>query len=151
MAFVDISLELTSDGYYDIFPSENGDIRTTEGFDTTILLSLFLERRADSSEMAPAERRRGWWGNVIADNEGFEVGSKLWLLEQSRMTQKAINNSEDWAQESVDWFVEDSILRSVSAESIQQSTDALLIEVTLVRFDSKTETRLYNAWEATAV
>jgi len=48
---------------YDINIDAQGDIETADFFDTSILYSLFGERRANKDEIVDASLRRGWIGN----------------------------------------------------------------------------------------
>ncbi len=91
---------------FDITIDENGDITADDSFDTSIFASLFSDRRADSSQIAPSELRRGWNGDVNSTLDGYLFGSHLWLLNQARLTQDTINKARDYAQTALqDWII----------------------------------------------
>ena len=75
---------------YDLQIDSNGDILTDDFFDTSLLVSLFAEQRATPSEMPESHRRRGWIGNE--STPGFEIGSKLWLYSQARVTRTLLSD-----------------------------------------------------------
>jgi phage gp46-like protein len=53
----------------------------------TLALGLLLtdrwaepgERLPDADAPRPSGDRRGWWGDALAEEEGFRLGSRLWL------------------------------------------------------------------------
>ena len=96
----DILLEQDEDNIYDI-SFENGDFKLTDGFDTAIVLSLFTDARADSSEVSEPILRRGWIGNEQNENEDDNFGSKIWLLEQARTNEDTSNRSTTYSQDAL--------------------------------------------------
>lgn len=145
-----IDLALTQDGRgnFDIGINPlTGDFLLTDGFDTALVMSLFCERRADASEVPTAELRHGWWGNTVGP-EGFEIGSKLWLLDQARKTQATLNKAIDYARDSLQWLVTDGHLVSVDV-SAEFTVRGITLNIKLNRSNSATETRSYELWENT--
>ncbi len=149
MAKVDITIKKRgSDELYDIDFDSEGDIETTEGLETAVILSLFGEKRASASDVASAESRRGWWGNLLNQVEDYQVGSKLWLLEQARLTQETINSSRTFAQEGFQWFIEDNLLDNVLVKT--NFTDSgIKINIDLLRAQNKVFSKSYDLWENT--
>jgi len=86
MAFFDVSLKLGTDNIHHFEIDESGDLKHDESFDSFINVSLFSDRRANESEMQQPEKRRGWEGDEFLNLNDYLIGSKLWLLEQSRNT-----------------------------------------------------------------
>jgi phage gp46-like protein len=154
---VDIKLINVSDsvdlvGYYDIEIAADGDVSKEQGFDTNIIMSLFCERRATREEVLEPLLRRGWWGNTNADEEGFEIGSKLWLLEQAKLTIGNVNLAQQYAQDSLNWLVTDDFIDSVNVTSTptySSNTPNISIRVDLIRKDNKTEYKYFDVWEET--
>lgn len=147
---IDIALRQNANGVYDIRVADNGDLETVRSFDTAIILSLFLDRRASASEVPRGSGRRGWVGNVILDNDDFEFGSKIWLYEQSRLTESIRINFEDAIREAVQWFIDDAHASSINITSrlIAESTG---LEFTLTFFITPdvVETRQFIFWTNT--
>lgn len=127
---------------FDIAIDANGDIETADQLDTAIKMSLFCERRAAASEMPAPELRRGWIGNEATP--GFEIGSKLWLYEQARLTQTNLNGIETEALAGLNWMLEDGIALDVQAE-----TSPTELAVTLERPNSEVSTIYYKLWQGT--
>ena len=111
--FIDVKCVERSDGFYDIEFGEDGDFELDNTFETAINMSLWCERRASQSEVAKPLNRRGWIGNELNDNPGFEYGSKLWLLFQAKATQDNKNFAIDYTKSSLQWFIDDRWLQDV--------------------------------------
>ena len=113
----DIQLTRQSDGIYDISLNDDGDIAQCTDLMTGILMSLLTDVRAAASEVPSPQLRRGWWGNLLNDDKDDEVGSKLWLLDQSRRTQDTLNKAENYITDSLKWLVTDGYVSKVSVSA----------------------------------
>lgn len=143
----DIEFKQTSEGYYDLSLDESGDFSKTNSFDTSILLSIFCERRATVTEVPISFRRRGWIGNI---DRPVEYGSKVWLLEQSRLTNSTVNIARDYLRQALQWLIDFGYLKEILVETDRDLTrNALLANITLVRFDDKVEHKNFVLWENT--
>ena len=142
----DVVIKQTDAGYYDIDFTADGDIETSESLDTAILMSIFTEQRASASEMPESGRRRGWQGNE--STPGFQMGSKLWLFEQSKITRNNLSQIGTTVTEALKWMVEDSIAISATAVGFFRN-GITQVEVTLSRPSSPVEKQLYEIWNNT--
>lgn len=146
MSSVDIALD-KSKGYYDI-SFTNGDFTLTDGFDTSLIMSLFCERRAAASEVPAPELRRGWWGNLLNEVIGFEIGSKLWLLYQERNTQDVLNNAINYVQECLQWFIDDDYLDNVNVTG-ERKEESISINIELLRNQNIVYSKSFDLWQLT--
>ena len=98
---------------------EAGDLARETTLQTAVLLSLFTDRRATSDELARfgGDDARGWWGNELAEVEGDEFGSKLWLLAREKVVPETLNRAREYARQALAWMVEDGVAASVSVEA----------------------------------
>lgn len=145
----DILLEKQSDGTFDI-TFENGDFKSTDGLDTAIIMSLFVDKRATEDEMPDASLRRGWIGNELNSNIDYEIGSKLWLLDQSRVVQKTVNDSESYVADGVSHFIDDSIAKQIDVSSTSSGSN-IEINIEFTRDDNQIENKQYLLWENTSI
>jgi len=146
---IDIDVKSTDRGDFDIFIDPlTGDLATTEGFDTSLKMSLFEERRADRTEVVPAENRRGWWAAELSDPQGFEIGSKLWLLDQARLNQETLNKAIDYTRTALQWLVDDLHLNEVRVTGELQK-DTIILTIDLLRDGARTESFSFDIWQAT--
>ena len=143
----DAVLAADSTGLYDFSLDASGDILTEDFFDTSILMSLFCERRAIASEMPASHLRRGWIGNE--STPGFEIGSKVWLYEQARLTRATLNGINSVIKEALQWMIDDNIALEVAASSTLSRNNSITVEVTITRPNSKVEKRYFELWENT--
>lgn len=108
---------------YDI-AFDAGDIKTIEGLETAAVLSLFTDARADKSETAKTTRRRGWLGNATMFTDGHEIGSKLWLLEQARLTDETEKNLQTYVSNCFAWMLKDRLIRSFEVTTGKENQQA---------------------------
>ena len=132
-------------GFYDFSLDANGDIDTKDFFDTSILYSLFGERRASADEVVEAPFRRGWIGN----DPDFENGSKLWLFEQARVTRENLNRIEDEAIKALSWLVTDGYAVAIDDVIVTISNGAIFLNLTIRRSRDKITREFFILWETT--
>ena len=123
----------------------NGDIDTEDFFDTSILYSLFGERRASPDEVVDARLRRGWIGN----RPEFENGSKLWLFQQARLTRDILNRIADEAERSLQWLVNDGLAVAINDVSANVSKGRVVLDITIRRSRDKVDRRFFTLWDNT--
>lgn len=133
---------------YDLTLDDDGDILTDDFFDTSLIVSLFVNRRASESEVLLPEKRSGWIGNEFTP--GFEIGSKLWEFEQARLTLETINDMVSVVEEGLQWLIDDDLAVSVAA-SVTPSNGKVLLTVIITRTNSKVEKRLFDLWDNSGV
>lgn len=134
-----------SSGFFDFTLDDDGDIKTADFFDTSLLYSIFGERRASPDEVVDPERRRGWIGN----SDDFENGSKLWLLSQARLTRSTLNSIEDEAEKALEWLVDDELAVSLDEVVATLSNGRVLLDITIRRTRDKVDRKLFTLWENT--
>jgi len=140
---IDVATQL-----YDINIDAQGDIETADFFDTSILYSIFGERRANKDEVLDARYRRGWIGS---EGKDFENGSKLWLFEQSRITATNLARIADEVKKSLQWLVDDGFAVSLIVESVTVDTkrNKLVLALDIRRSADKVERRFFDLWDNT--
>ena len=148
MSFVDILLRKNTEGYYDL-DFDNGDLYSTDGFTSALLMSIFCERRATPSEVAPPEKRRGWWGNAFLGFTDFEMGSKLWLLSQARADQNSLNNSITFTNNALEWLVDDKYIDKVNVSAEYDEQNKLLLAIQLLIGQDIVLNKGFKLWQNT--
>lgn len=142
---LDLSLAQDEECIYDIQIDADGDLKSTNSFDTAILMTLFCERRADQSEIRDVSKRRGWWGNTLSQVKGFEIGSKLWLLSQARKTQDTLNSAITYLQDAFSWFVTQGYANNVAVSGFINQ-DGITVNIIIYVGKDSTSTAYYNSW-----
>ena len=145
---IDIELIQDEQGYFDI-DIESGDLKSEDGFDTAIYISLLTDARAPESKVAQPEHRRGWVGNSVSPVEGREIGGLLWLAEQRRLTIDTLNEVIDYAQKSLNWFVEDGLAKKVETTGEIIPRTGIELTVTITSFAGIVTNHYVQLWEVT--
>lgn len=128
------------------FVMEDGDIKSADQLDTAILVSLFSDKRAEPYEIVLPQLRRG---SVIDLETPDDVGgSKLWLLEQARLTSETVAKATTFARSALQWMVRDLIATTVTAESRISQGDLNLL-ITVMKPNSRSETAFVALWDGT--
>jgi phage gp46-like protein len=98
---------------------DSGDLARETTLQTAVLLSLFTDRRATADELARfgGDDARGWWGDELAEVEGDEFGSKLWLLAREKVLPETLNRAREYARQALAWMIEDGVASSVAVEA----------------------------------
>lgn len=90
----------------------DSDLASDPGLETAVLLSLFLDRRAEPDDVPPSgdpADRRGWWADQFSDVEGDRIGSRLWLLAREKATTETALRAKEYCLEALAWMVQDAV------------------------------------------
>ncbi|MBI4800440.1 MAG: phage GP46 family protein [Desulfarculus sp.] len=114
----------------------DGALLQDESLVTAIILSLFSNRRAKADDQLPFNDgdRQGWWGDLVPPVEGDQIGSRLWLLWREKSISLNLNRAREYAQEALQWLIDDGHARQVvvEAEETRRGVLGLKVVVTLV-------------------
>ena len=113
-----------------------GALAQDDGLVTAIIISLFSNRRARADDQLPAggNDRQGWWGDLLPPVAGDQIGSRLWLLRREKTTPQTLNRAREYAQEALQWLVDDGQVSQVEVETEETRRGVLgmLIKVILL-------------------
>jgi phage gp46-like protein len=140
-------------------PLLGGDIRIRsadlEGDDslyTAVVISLFTDRRARADDPLPAGAgtdRRGWWGDLLSDDELDEIGSRLWLLGREKTVPEVLARAREYCAEALQWMIDDGLVDAVQIEVERQGLDRLAIGIGIKRPDGSAIDWTFDyLWEA---
>lgn len=134
-------------GPADLVVSGN-DLVQDATFETSVVITLGTNARADDSDVLPrtVNTRGGFWGSTLL---GFELGCKLWLLEQSKLDQSTASLAEQYVIEGFDWMIEDGIASEVTCTATIAGANRLDLVVGIFRPAlSDVEFSFYVNWES---
>lgn len=113
------------------------DLDPDAGLETAVLVSLFTDRRAKEDDVLPDSNnldRRGWWGDLGSPKvEGDQIGSRLWLLGREKTLESVLTKAKKYAEESLNWMIEDGVVKSIEVEVERQGPIGLDRLALLVR------------------
>lgn len=126
---------------------EAGDLVAEDSLRTAVILSLFLDRRANDDDILPndSDDRRGWWADTVApmtdygigggSASGDHIGSRLWLLSREKQLAGVLERARHYAEEALAWLVEDGVATAVQVTATNPRQGWLVLEVTVTLSD----------------
>jgi phage gp46-like protein len=135
-------------GYFDFDIATNGDFVTTQGLDTALLMSIYVDKRAEPSEVPAPSMRRGWWGNLVGNYVNYQIGSKLWLLIQARKDNVTLNLAKTYTYDCLQWLIEDQLATRIEVSDYFLN-DALLLKINIYKGQSIIFSNAYTLWNNT--
>jgi phage gp46-like protein len=112
------------------------DLERDDGLETAVIISLFTDRRAEPDQVPPelpSDDLRGWWGDVAPQVEGDQTGSLLWLLYREKQTNQTLARAQQYAEEALEWIVEDQIAERVTVAASYYAVGWLLLVIDIYR------------------
>lgn len=143
----DILIRANSDGLYD-FVIEGNEFASAGGFETAIPVSLFTDARAPAALVSEPRYRRGWIGNLMTAATMRQLGSILWVLDQSRITQERLNVARLAAQDAFQWMIDDGVALNVFVDVTQTASTGFIITIQITD-TSNVVSRYQTLWRAT--
>jgi phage gp46-like protein len=124
------------------------DVERDAGLRTAVILSLFLDRRAEDGDALPGGTdRRGWWADEFAEVRGHKIGSRLWLLERAKPSEW-VALAAGYAEEALAWMVEDKVAERVTATAtVTGERKDLVVEIYRPQQKEPTRFRFEGAWQ----
>ena len=125
-------------------------LRQDDGLATLVLQILFTDARADPSDVLPdgTNDRRGWIGDTFADEPW---GSKLWLLDRSKLTTDVRNKAVTYAQTALDRHLKPDYAKLVTVTGSIPQFQMLQLDIAITRPDgSEMSISIKQRWEAQA-
>jgi len=120
-----------------------GDLRPSEALVSAALASLFTDRRAEESDLEnPDQDPRGYWAESPSDR----WGSRLWLLERSKLSTDTLKLAEDYALEALAWMKVAGVASNIRATATRDASGLLALEIRITR---DTRPRWESAWKGT--
>jgi phage gp46-like protein len=109
-----------------------------------VVVALGTDRLARSDDTLPVigdTNRRGWWGDLdaAAIRDGWPIGSRLWLLQRSKITGaearqgSTVARAEDYTREALQPFVQKGVASKVSVVGERSSVEGITVNATLYR------------------
>ena len=112
-----------------------------------VIISLFTWRRADPDDVA--EHPMGWWGDTYPTVQNDRIGSRLYLLQRTTLTNKTVELARGYLEQALAWLKEDGVVSRISINVQRRGTDMLTAEVTLYRNDGNSQLITFDdLWSA---
>lgn len=116
---------------------EDGDI-ARDLLRDAVLISLFTWRRATDDDQVPeGAARQGWWADPT-------LGSRLWLLKRSALTQKLLSTARQYCEEALAWLVTEGLAASIAVAVERRGKAGLAIGVSITRPHAPRDLKRYD-------
>lgn len=105
----------------------NNDIEIDSSFRTTIIVSLFTNRRITERENNDNYTDlQGYWGNN-------DFGSKLWTLKRSKTTEATRLKAVAYAKQALQWMIDDGLCSKIDVRGYYVGIDRLNLEIDITK------------------
>ena len=126
---------------------DGGDLLGENSLETAVILSLLCDARARDDDVIPdgTGNKRGWWADTIAplaatglnrreDGQARRdrLGSRLWLLAREKQLPDVLRRAKDYAEEALQWLVEDGEATAVSIAASVPRQGWLALDIRIV-------------------
>ncbi|PKH22297.1 hypothetical protein CIG19_13420 [Enterobacterales bacterium CwR94] len=98
-----------------------------------VMISLFSWRRAEPDDIS--DERYGWWGDSWPSRENDRIGSRLWLLRRSTLTNHTAIKAREYLQQALNWMLEDGVVTHFEVQAERTGINTLGIKLTLWQQD----------------
>ncbi len=146
MTDVDISYDNTVQfGDISLYGS---DLLRDEGLMSSVLISLFTDRRVARSETRRGKRYRG--GYVFEDVDDIPYGSRLFLLDRNKTDLDTVRLLGTYAKEALAWLVDEEIASNVDVRALLVNKSRIDLTVKIFKgTDVLLDTRFEDLWNST--
>ena len=117
-------------------------------------MSLLTNRRADDEDVLPQDNKdkQGWVGDEILNDlypEELILGSKLWLLQRSKINDTLLSNIKEYTLEALQWLITFKVAERVLVEVTRENMSHVSMEIIIYRpTDDKLSYKYFYNWEA---
>jgi len=118
---------------------DGSDMLVDGGLKTAVMLSLFTHARANKDDVLPdgGDDRRGFWADAYSELQDDRFGSRLWLLSREKQTPAVLNRAREYAQESLQWLIDDGVAAAVDVNATWVRTGVLSLKTTISKPSGK--------------
>ena len=113
-----------------------------------VVISLFTHRRADPDDNADVPK--GWWGDTWPMVANDRYGSKLWLLQRSKLTNALVNTVRTYIRESLQWMLDDGVVSRIDIDIQRTGINELGNSIVLWRRDGPVTISFNEFWSVIA-
>lgn len=127
----------------------DGALASSDDLGTAVLISLFSDRQANADDVIPdgSMDRRGWWGDLDQDKP---LGSRLWLLSRSILSDDVAKLAVIYAKEALQWLIDDQVAEAVTVTATPDGVKTLNVSVTITRKSGAQSYKYGWAWNQAA-
>lgn len=131
---------------------ELGDLKGDTGLETAVIISLFSDKRVTPSEVPPGlTSQRGWWGDLVPEIEGDQIGSKLWTFSRSKVTLETVAQMETEVKNALNWMLTDGVAESIDVVGSIDEFKRIILAISIKRPSDQQADKFGFAWDGQEV
>lgn len=111
-----------------------------------VVISLFTWRRAEPDDNADVPM--GWWGDTWPAVQNDRYGSRLWLLQRSKLTNQLVLTVRGYIRECLQWMIDDGVVSRIDLDIRRTGINELGNSITLWRRDGPVMISFDDLWSA---
>ena len=135
-----MDIKLIGKGFKRDIGIKNGDLEFDASLRSSVILSLIINARANEDEVSPDQNPQGWWASP--------VGSKLWLMERSKITSASLARVETYCRQALQNLIDDGAVARFDVSAFRCSGDGIGVNIVAYRNDLSQERFVFsNLWE----
>lgn len=134
----DIKFYKSTDGGTTYFDESIQDYTADNDLQNAYLISILTNKAIDTTEFpdkADTNGNGGFWGDSVL---GFSIGSKLWTLDRSRITNSALDTLKEYTLDALQWMISDKIVDHNDATVERIGTSKFIVRVSSTLADKVT-------------
>ena len=109
-----------------------------------VVISLFTHRRADPDDNVDVPM--GWWGDTWPVVANDRYGSKLWLLQRSKLTNGLVNTVRSYLRDALQWMQVDGVVTRIDIDIQRTGINELGKKIVLWRRDGPVTISFNDLW-----
>lgn len=109
-----------------------------------VVISLFTHRRADPDDNVDVPM--GWWADTWPVVANDRYGSKLWLLQRSKLTNALVNTVRNYLRDALQWMQEDGVVTRIDIDIQRTGINELGNKIVLWRRDGPVTISFNDLW-----
>jgi phage gp46-like protein len=116
------------------FGGYSADVQSGGDLETAILVSLFTDRLANEDDKIPdgTNDPRGWVGDL---DQTVSIGSRLWILDRSKLTNATAITAKGMAADALQWLIDDGVVAKFDIKTEVIFPNRLNMQVVAFRQD----------------
>lgn len=139
-------LAVTTPREADLERNSDGSLYDDDGLETVVVISLFTDAKATVEDgLTPGDDPRGYWADAYDDEQGLNIGSKLWLLEGSTATETTLRQVESYASAALQWMIDDKAADRIECVASRLGDEAAKLSVSI--YKPGTSSPYQETWE----
>lgn len=109
-----------------------------------VVISCFTNKRADPDDNADVPM--GWWGDTWPVVANDRYGSKLWLLQRSKLTNALVSTVRNYLRDALQWMQDDGVVTRIDIDVQRTGINELGNKIVLWRRDGPVTISFNDLW-----